>query len=140
MLRCTCHLSQQLRKAAPAIFYECYFQEPLICPEHIVRRLLKVLEVEYTSCVVDLNVLEKGLANHGTNTKYSMDMLLSLLELCRKAVTWDTFVDVVWKYLNFLESQKNENESDWELVFESIFNILLLLHYKLKLSLQVSML
>ncbi|PWA49594.1 Nucleoporin Nup120/160 [Artemisia annua] len=139
VLRCTSHLSQLLGNAASAIFYECFFHKPLICPEQIMTSILKVLEVGYISCVA-LLVLEKRIADHNTSTKCSTDMLLSLRELYRKAGTWDTFIDVVLKHLKFLESQKNENGSDRESVFESIFNILLLLKYMLKLSVQVSML
>ncbi|GJS90137.1 nucleoporin Nup120/160 [Tanacetum coccineum] len=114
VFRCTSHLSQQLGKAAHAIFYDCSLHEPLICQEHIVRIILKVL------------------ADHNTT-----DMLLSLHELHRKAVTWETLVAVVLKYLGFLVSQKNEEGPDWDSVLGSIVNMLLLLNYMLKLNVQI---
>ncbi|GKG60028.1 nucleoporin Nup120/160, partial [Tanacetum coccineum] len=63
-------------------------------------------------------------------------MLLYLHELHRKAMTWETFVAGVLKYLEFLVSQKNKEGSDWDSVLGSTVNMLLLLNYMVKLSVQ----
>nr|GEX11235.1 hypothetical protein [Tanacetum cinerariifolium] len=131
VLWCTRHLSEHLGKVASVIFYDCCFNKPLRSPESIMMRIVKVLAT--------FNVLERGPANHKTNTNFSMDMLVSLRELYSVAGTWDVFVEVGLMYLNFLVYQRNQNGSDSGLVFESIFTILLLLNYMLKISAQIYM-
>ncbi|GKA09787.1 nucleoporin Nup120/160 [Tanacetum coccineum] len=131
VLWCTRHLSEHLGKGASVIFYECCFNKPLRSPESIMMRIVNVLATS--------NVLERGPTNHKTNTNFSMDMLVSLRELYSVAGTWDAFVEVGLMYLNFLVSQRNQNGSDSGLVFESIFTILLLLNYMLKISAQIYM-
>ncbi|GJW99698.1 nucleoporin Nup120/160 [Tanacetum coccineum] len=52
-------------------------------------------------------------------------------------MTWETFVAGVLKYLEFLVSQKNKEGSDWDSVLGSTVNMLLLLNYMVKLSVQI---
>lgn len=168
MLRCVVNVSQQLGKTASAIFYESLLSAPpVISPEEITRRLLKILETGYSSTVSMLHISdlgpdvawEKSLADHKNLRKFSIDMLLSLHALHKKSGTWSRILNAIESYLKFLIPQKIVQKFDAEIsldisasivvqatsqvakvMFESALDILLFLSYLVSISGQVSFL
>ncbi|XP_057965063.1 nuclear pore complex protein NUP160 [Malania oleifera] len=167
VIRCVSNVSQQLGKAASAIFYESLVHMPILSSGDIVSRLLKLLETGYRSSISTLNATdlgadiswEKGIADHKNLRKFSFDMLVSLHALHKKATSWERVLNVVKSYLKFLVPQKTTQNIDSELVlnigtsalvqatsqvarvmFESAFDILLFLHYLVDTSGQIHML
>ncbi|KAJ4829819.1 hypothetical protein Tsubulata_025329 [Turnera subulata] len=166
LLRCIVSMSQQLGKSASAIFYESLVSR-LISSEEIVPRLMKILEVGYSSSVSMLYMSdigsdfawEKELADHKNLRKFSITMLLSLNALSRKATSWGKVLNVIEKYLQFLVPRKIIEKSDAskpfeisasvlvqatiqisKVMFESAVDILLFLNYLLNVSGQIGIL
>lgn len=132
LLRCIISISHQLGKSASAIFYESLVGTPTISAEELVPCLLKILETGYSSSVVALNMSdlgadvarEKELANHKNLRKFSIDMLLSLHALGKKAVSWDKMLNVLESYLQFLVPRKILQDLDAGAVFNISSSIL----------------
>lgn len=132
LLRCIISISHQLGKSASAIFYESLVGSPTISAEELVPCLLKILETGYSSSVVALNMSdlgadvarEKELANHKNLRKFSIDMLLSLHALGKKAVSWDKILNVLESYLQFLVPRKILQDLDAGAVFNISTSIL----------------
>lgn len=164
LLRCVTSISQHLGKTASAIFYESLVSTPVISSEEVVPRILKILETGYSSPVATFKIPELGthvawekkLMNHKSLRKFSVDMLLSLHALCRKAATWSKVLSVIESYLKFLVPQKVVQNWDAEplldinasilvqatsqvakMMFESALDILLFLSYLVNNSGQV---
>ncbi|KAH9684268.1 nuclear pore complex protein NUP160 [Citrus sinensis] len=105
---------------------------PTISAEELVPCLLKILETGYSSSVVALNMSdlgadvgrEKELANHKNLRKFSIDMLLSLHALGKKAVSWDRMLNVLESYLRFLVPRKILQDLDAGAVFNISTSIL----------------
>lgn len=164
VLRCITSISQQLGKTASAIFYESLVGTPIISAEEIVPRLLKILETGYGSSVTALNISdlgadvarEKELVDHKNLRKFSIDMLLSLHAVGKKAASWDRVLNVIESYLQFLVPCKIIQNFDSEIVlnintsilvqatsqiakvmFESTLDVLLFVSYLVNISGQV---
>lgn len=164
LLRCVTSISQHLGKTASAIFYESLASTPVISSEEVVPHLLKILETGYGSPVGTFKVSELGnhvawdkkLMDHKSLRKFSVDMLLSLHVLGRKAVTWGKVLSIIESYLKFLVPQKIVQNLDVEplldinasiivqatsqvakMMLESALDILLFLSYLVSNSGQV---
>lgn len=165
VIRCITRISQQFGKSSSAIFYESLFGTPSISSEEIIRRLLKILQTgDYSSLALnnlsDLSAdiaWEKELSDHRSLRKFSVDMLLSLHALLKKAVYWGKVLNVIESYLQFLVPQKTRHNSGAETIFnigssilvqmtsqiakvmfESAWSILLFVNYLVSISGQVS--
>ncbi|KAA8545346.1 hypothetical protein F0562_020130 [Nyssa sinensis] len=166
VLRCISNVSQQLGKAASAIFYESLFSAPTISSEEVVPRLLKILETGHSSSVAAVHVSELGpdiawekeVADHKNLRKFSIDMFLTFHALLNKATTWAKVLNAIEIYLKFLVPRKVIQKLDSEVVFnvntsitvqatsqvakvmfESALDILLLLSYLVNISGQIHM-
>ncbi|KAJ8529690.1 hypothetical protein K7X08_036525 [Anisodus acutangulus] len=125
ILQCVGNLSQQLSKAAPAIFYEYLLRTPNLSSEEVIPRLLKSLESGYSSSMAALHVyelgtdvaLDKEISYHKRLRKFSVDMLLSLHNLCSRATRWGRVLHVIESYLKFLVPRKYEHNLDSEGLF-----------------------
>nr|XP_011466909.1 PREDICTED: nuclear pore complex protein NUP160 isoform X2 [Fragaria vesca subsp. vesca] len=168
MLRCVINVSQQLGKTASAIYYESLIRTPpVISPEEIVPRLLKVLETGISSTAAMLHISdlgtdvawEKNLADHKNLRKFSIDMMLSLHALLEKFGTWSRILSVIENYLKYLVPRKITQNYDAEValdinasilvqatsqvakvMFESALDIHLFLSYLVSISGQINML
>ncbi|XP_073150700.1 nuclear pore complex protein NUP160 isoform X2 [Henckelia pumila] len=165
-VKCVHDVSQQLGKASSAIFYESLLCRPNISSEDVIPHFLKILETGYGSSVAALQISELGadvvsekeLSNHRNLRKFSTEMFLSLHALCYKANSWDKILDVAERYLKFLVPQKMVLGVDFESVFcinssamvqatsqiakvmfESAFDVLMLLSYMISISGQINM-
>ncbi|KAL5715188.1 hypothetical protein ACHQM5_017047 [Ranunculus cassubicifolius] len=166
VLRCISSINQHLGKAAAAIFYESLVDAQMISSEEIVPGFLKILETGYSSAVAKLYASQLGadvawkkeLEDHKNQRKFSIDMTLSLHVLLSKATSWDRILNVIEKYLMFLVPRKSIQRLDAEahfninssvlvlsasqvarVMFESAFDILLLLGYLVNAGGQVHM-
>ncbi|GLT27531.1 hypothetical protein SLA2020_025180 [Shorea laevis] len=166
LLRCIINISQQLGKTTYAIFYESLVCKHIISSEEIVRRLLKVLETGHGSIIAELHVFnlgadvawEKEQANHKNLRKFSVDILLSLHALYKKAASWEKVFDVLGKYLQVLVPQKLIKDSGAgtlfnisnsivvpaacqivKVMFESALDILLFVSYLVDIGWQIDM-
>ncbi|KAF3614407.1 hypothetical protein FXO38_35698 [Capsicum annuum] len=166
ILQCVNNLSQQLSKAAPAIFYESLIRTPNFSSEEVIPRLLKNLESGYSSSVAALHIpelgtdvaLDKEISYHKRLRKFSVDMFLSLHNLCSRATRWGSVLHVIESYLKFLVPQKYEHNLDSEglfavstaltvqatsqvakVMFESALDVHLLLSYMVNSSSQIGM-
>ncbi|XP_009775332.1 nuclear pore complex protein NUP160 isoform X2 [Nicotiana sylvestris] len=166
ILQCVRNLSQQLSKAAPTIFYESLLRTPNISSEEIIPRLLKNLESGYSSSMAALHVselgtdvaLDKEISYHKRLRKFSIDMLLSLHNLCSRATKWGRVLHVIESYLKFLVPRKYEHNLDSDglftvstaltvqatsqvakVMFESALDVHLLLSYMVNSSSQIGM-
>ncbi|KAK3022159.1 hypothetical protein RJ639_045354, partial [Escallonia herrerae] len=166
VLQCIGNVSQQLGKAAAAMFYESLGASN-ISSEEVVPCLLKILETGYSSSIAALHISELGadtawekeVAEHKNHRKFSTCMFLSLHALCSKATTWAKVLDVIESYLKFLVPRKlvqnldsaaafNINSSITvqatsqvaKVMFESALDVLLLLGYLANISGQIHML
>lgn len=163
ILQCVNILSQQLGKAAPAIFYESLLRTPSLSSEEVIPRLLKNLESGYSSSmalhVSELGTdvaLDKEISYHKRLRKFSVDMFLSLHNLCSRATTWRSVLHVIESYLKFLVPRKYEHNLESEglftvsialtvqatsqvakVMFESALDVHLLLSYMVNSSSQV---
>ncbi|KAK9145964.1 hypothetical protein Sjap_005867 [Stephania japonica] len=166
LLRCASSISQQLGKAAAAIFCESLISAPVLSSEEIVPHLVKILETGCSSAVVEYHISQLGsgnawkkeLSDHKNQRKFSVDMLLTLHTLYSKADSWAKVLDVLENYLKFLVPRKSnqiiESEVKFNIntsimvqstsqiakvMFESALDILLLLGYLVNISGQVHM-
>ncbi|XP_058086565.1 nuclear pore complex protein NUP160 isoform X2 [Magnolia sinica] len=166
VLRCISSINCQLSKAAASVFYESIVSPSLIPSEDVIPQLLKILETGYKSSAIASNISqfgadaawEKELADHKSQRKFSVDMLLSLHALRNKAMSWNRVLNVVEKYLNYLIPNKCLQSSDPRELFnintsllvqatsqvarvmvESAFDILMFLSYLVNISGQVLM-
>ncbi|KAK9122460.1 hypothetical protein Syun_020077 [Stephania yunnanensis] len=166
LLRCASSISQQLGKAAAAIFCESRISAPVLSSEEIVPHLVKILETGCSSAVAEYHVSQFGsgnawkkeLSDHKNQRKFSVDMLLTLHTLYSKADSWAKVLDVLENYLKFLVPRKinqimesevkfNVNTSIMvqstsqiaKVMFESALDVLLLLGYLVNISGQVHM-
>ncbi|CAN4108263.1 unnamed protein product [Withania somnifera] len=166
ILQCVNNLSQQLSKAAPAIFYESLLRTSTLSSEEVIPRLLKTLESGYSSSLATLHVselgidvaLDKEISYHKRLRKFSVDMFLSLQNLCSRATRWGSVLHVIESYLKFLVPRKYEGNLDSEglftvstalivqatsqvakVMFESALDVHLLLSYMVNSSSQIGM-
>jgi nuclear pore complex protein Nup160 len=165
VLRCIISMSQHLGKPASAVFYESLISTPIVSSEEIVPCLLKILETGYSSSVSSDHISdlggdfawEKELADRKSLRKFSIDMLLSLHTLSKKATSWSKVLNVIESYLQFLVPrriiQKLNAEMSFDIntsilvqatsqiakfIFESALDVFLFVSYLLKISGQVS--
>ncbi|KAK9093640.1 hypothetical protein Scep_025109 [Stephania cephalantha] len=166
LLRCASSISQQLGKAAAAIFCESRISAPVLSSEEIVPHLVKILETGCSSAVAEYHVSQFGsgnawkkeLSDHKNQRKFSVDMLLTLHTLYSKADSWAKVLDVLENYLKFLVPRKTNQIMESEVkfnvntsimvqstsqiakvMFESALDVLLLLGYLVNISGQVHM-
>lgn len=165
VLRCVINISQQLGKTASFIFYESFVGRQIISSKDIIARLVKILENGYGSSTrigllsgLGADVAwEREQTDHKNLRKFSVDMLLSLHNLCKKAASWKRVLDVIESYIQFLVPQKFTHNSGAEtlfclnnsilvqascqiakVMFESALDILLFLSYLMNIGGQVS--
>ncbi|XP_022716344.1 nuclear pore complex protein NUP160 isoform X2 [Durio zibethinus] len=166
VLRCVINISQQLGKTASFIFYESFVGRQIISSDEIIPRLVKILETGYGSStrVGHVSGLGADVAwkreqiDHKNLRKFSVDMLLSLHDLCKKAASWRKVLDVVESYLQFLVPQKLTQNPCAEtlfclnnsilvqascqiakVMFESALDILLFVSYLMNIGGQINM-
>ncbi|CAI9101446.1 OLC1v1038776C1 [Oldenlandia corymbosa var. corymbosa] len=166
LLWCITKVSQQLGKAASALFYESLRSTPTISSEEILPQFVKVLEKGYNSTILAYHVSEIGadvaweqkVSHHKNLRTFSADMFISLQELCSRASSWGKVLDVIQNYLRFLVPRKAEHKSDYhaifnlkvsitveatfqvaKIMFESALDLLLLLSYVVNISGQIQM-
>lgn len=163
VFRCVISISQQLGKTASAIFYESLVSGPVISSEEILPCVSKILVTGYSSSAAMLHVSdiawEKKMADHKNLRKFSIDMLVSLHALCKRADTWGKVLYVIEKFLNFIVPRKIIHDLDAEtpssinaftlvqatsqisqVMFETAMDILLFLTYLVNISGQVLLL
>lgn len=165
VLRCMTSISQQLGRTASAIFYESLIN-PIISSDDVLCHLLKILETGYssspaTSLIPHLETdttWERRQATHKSQRKFSVYMLLSLHALRARTTSWTKVLDVIAEYLDFLKPKKCSLKYDFKgifninssllvlatsqiarVMFESSFDLLLLLGYLINVSGQVDM-
>ncbi|MCD9560935.1 hypothetical protein HAX54_019798 [Datura stramonium] len=166
ILQCVNNLSQQLSKASPAIFYESLLRTPTLSSEEVIPRLLKNLESGYSSSMAAVHAselgidvaLDKEISYHKRLRKFSVDMYLSLHNLCSRATGWGRVLHVIESYLKFLVPRKYEHSLVSEglftvstaltvqatsqvakVMFESALDVHLLLRYMVNSSSQIGM-
>lgn len=166
VLRCIIDISQKLGKPASAVFYESFVGKRIVTFEETVSRLLKILETGYDSSVTALNISqlgadaarEKELTEHKILRTFSINMLLSLQDLNKKASSWAKVLNIVESYLQFLVPHKSIQHLNTEItfsvhtstvcqatsqiakvMFEGALDVLLFLSYLVKVSGQVSL-
>ncbi|XP_017979220.1 PREDICTED: nuclear pore complex protein NUP160 [Theobroma cacao] len=166
VLRCVINISQQLGKTASFIFYESFVGRQIISSEEIIPRLVKILETGYGSSTGVGHVSglgadvawERELIDHKNLRKFSVDMLVSLHVLCKKAASWKKVLDVIESYLQFLVPQKFTQNPGAEtlsclnnsilvqascqiakFMFESALDILLFVSYLMNIGGQINM-
>ncbi|XP_008801415.2 nuclear pore complex protein NUP160 [Phoenix dactylifera] len=164
-LRCMSHINHQLGRAATAIFYESLVS-PIVPSDDIICQLLKILETGYspslaTSLKSQIGVdatWEKQQMAHKSQRKFAVEMLLSLHSLRTKATNWSGVLNVIEKYLKYLTPHKSTQNFDSKgiyniissvlvlttsqvarAMFESAFDVLLLLGYLVNVCGQVYM-
>ncbi|KAE8709147.1 NUP160 protein [Hibiscus syriacus] len=166
VLRCVINISQQLGKSASFVFYESYVGRPSISPEEIIPLLVKMLgtgyapstRASYLSSLGSDVALEREQIDHINLRKFSVDMLLSLHDLCKKAASWKKTLDVIESYLQFIVPKKIYQNLGAETLcclnksilvhascqiakamFESAFDILLFVSYLMSIGAQINM-
>ncbi|KAG4176901.1 hypothetical protein ERO13_A11G274000v2 [Gossypium hirsutum] len=166
VLRCVVNISQQLGKTASFIFYESFVGRQSISSEEIIPRLLKILgagygpstRAGYLSGLGSDVALEREQRDHKNLRKFSVDMLLSLHDLCKKAASWRKILDVIESYLQFLVPKKFTQNSGAEtlsclnnsilvqascqiakVMFEYALDILLFVSYLMSIGGQINM-
>ncbi|GMI73078.1 SUPPRESSOR OF AUXIN RESISTANCE1, NUCLEOPORIN 160, ARABIDOPSIS NUCLEOPORIN 160 [Hibiscus trionum] len=166
VLRCVMNISQQLGKAASFVFYESFVGRQSISSEEIIPRLVKILgtgygpstRAGYLSGLGSDVALEREQIDHINLRKFSVDMLLSLHDLCKKAASWKKILDVLESYLQYLVPKKISQNSDAEtlfclnksilvhascqiakVMFESALDILLFVSYLMSIGAQINM-
>ncbi|KAL1222173.1 Nuclear pore complex protein [Cardamine amara subsp. amara] len=166
VLRCTSKISKQWGGALYAMYYESITGKPIISSDDIVPRLVNILESGYAMSIgqrtwSDLGAdraWEKELEAHKNLRTFSIDMLLSLSALCQRAGSWEKVFTIMEQYLQYLVPKKFMHNNDGEalsdicssilvqatsqfvkVMFESAFDIFLLVSYLLNISGQVNM-
>lgn len=164
VFRCVIRISQQLGKTASAIFYESRVSAPVISSEEILPCVSKILVTGYSSSAAVLHISdigadiawEKKMADHKNLRKFSIDMLVSLHALCKRADTWGIVLNVIENFLKFIVPRKIIHNLDAEtpssinavtlvqatsqisqVMFETAMDILLFLTYLVNISGQV---
>lgn len=159
------NINHQLGRAASAMFYESLIT-PDISSDEIIFQLLKILETRYGSSLstsllshVGVDVArEKRQVAHKSQRKFSVDMFLSLHALRARATNWAGVLDVIDRYLMYLSPQGTDERIHSEgvccinsflliqatsqvarVMFESTFDVLLLLSYLVDISGQVQL-
>ncbi|KAJ0985190.1 hypothetical protein J5N97_003546 [Dioscorea zingiberensis] len=155
LLRCMSIINHQLGRAASAVFYEAIVS-PIISSDDVIFHLLKILETGSTP-VLTMSLIsqvgvdtawEKRQATHKSQRKFSVEMLISLHSLRAKASCWPRVLDIVEKYLKCLDPHKSNEPFESSdiynvnsilliqastqvarVMFESAFDILMLLGY-----------
>ncbi|KAF5192352.1 Nuclear pore complex protein, partial [Thalictrum thalictroides] len=163
---CISNIHQQLGKAVSAIFYESLVNAQLLSSVEVFPGFLKILETGYSSSVAKLHVSQFGadtawkkeLEDRRNQRKFSIEMLLSLNALLDKAASCDRILNVIEHFIKFLVPYKRSQSFDAEAVFninssalilstsqvarvmfESAFDILLLLGYLVNVRGQIHM-
>ncbi|CAH2035197.1 unnamed protein product [Thlaspi arvense] len=166
VLQCTLKISKQWGGAPYAMYYESVTGRAVISSDEIVPRLVNILESGYTMSIgqrpwSDLGAdraWEKDLEAHKNLRTFSIDMLLSLSALSQRAGSWEKVFTIVEHYLKYLVPKKFMHNDEGEalsdicssilvqatsqfvkLMFESAFDIFLLVSYLLNISGQVNM-
>lgn len=166
VLRCTLKINKQWGAAPYAMYYESVTGRPVISSEEIVPRLVNILESGYAMSIgqrtwSDLGTdraWEKELEAQKNLRTFSIEMLLSLSALCQRAGSWGKVFTIMEHYLQYLVPKKvmhnnvGETLSDIcssilvqatsqfaQVMFESAFDIFLLVSYLLNISGQVSL-
>ncbi|KAG5397708.1 hypothetical protein IGI04_019522 [Brassica rapa subsp. trilocularis] len=166
VLRCTLKINKQWGAAPYAMYYESVTGRPVISSEEIVPRLVNILESGYAMSIgqrtwSDLGTdraWEKELEAQKNLRTFSIEMLLSLSALCQRAGSWGKVFTIMEHYLQYLVPKKvmhnnvGETLSDIcssilvqatsqfaQVMFESAFDIFLLVSYLLNISGQVNM-
>ncbi|CAN8290175.1 unnamed protein product [Cochlearia groenlandica] len=166
VLRCTLKISKQWGGAPYAMYYESIIGKTVISSDEIVPRLVNILESGYAMSIgqhtwSDLGAdraWEKELEAHKNLRTFSIDMLLSLSALCQRAGSWEKVCTIMENYLQYLVPKKFMHKNDGDelsdicssilvqatsqfvkAMFESAFDIFLLLSYLLNISGQVNM-
>ncbi|KAK4566003.1 hypothetical protein RGQ29_002278 [Quercus rubra] len=166
VFRCVIRISQQLGKTASAIFYESRVSAPVISSEEILPCVSKILVTGYSSSAAVLHISdigadiawEKKMADHKNLRKFSIDMLVSLHALCKRADTWGIVLNVIENFLKFIVPRKIIHNLDAEtpssinavtlvqatsqisqVMFETAMDILLFLTYLVNISGQIHM-
>lgn len=166
VLECSLKISKQWGGAPYAMYYESVTGKSVVSSDEIVRRLVKILESGYCMSIgqrtwSDLGVdrsWEKDLEAHKNLRTFSIDMLLSLSALCQRAGSWGKVLAIAEHYLQFLVPKKPMPHDEGvtlsdtcssilvqatsqfvKVMFESAFDILLLVSYLLNISGQVSL-
>ncbi|CAA7046484.1 unnamed protein product [Microthlaspi erraticum] len=164
--QCTLKISKQWGGAPYAMYYESITGKPVISSDEIVPRLVNILESGYAMSIgqrtwSDLGAdraWEKELEAHKNLRTFSIDMLLSLSALCQRAGSWEKVFTIMEHYLKYLVPKKFMHNNDGEalsdicssiliqatsqyvkVMFESAFDISLLVSYLLNISEQVNM-
>ncbi|KAF3558709.1 hypothetical protein F2Q69_00016838 [Brassica cretica] len=167
VLNCTLKISKQLGTAPYAMYFESVTGKSVISSEEILSRLVNILESGYAMSIgqrtwSDLGAdraRESKLEAHRNLRRFSIDMLLSLSALCQRAGSWEKVFTIMEKYVQqhlvpkkFRHNNNGEALSDIcssilvqatslfaKVMFESAFDIVLLLSYLLNISGQVNM-
>ncbi|VVB11793.1 unnamed protein product [Arabis nemorensis] len=166
ILRCTLKISKQWGGAPYAMYYESITGKPVIPSDEIVPGLVNILESGYAMAIgqrtwSDLGAdraWEKELEAQKNLRTFSIDMLLSLSALCQRAGSWEKVFTIMEQYLQYLVPKKFMHNNDGEalsdicssilvqatsqfvkVMFESAFDIFLLVSYLLNISGQVNM-
>ncbi|XP_023645299.1 nuclear pore complex protein NUP160 isoform X3 [Capsella rubella] len=166
VLRCTSKISKQWGGAPYAMYYEAITGKPVISSDEIVPRLVNILESGYSTSISqrtwsDLGAdraWEKELEAHKNLRTFSIDMLLSLSALCQSAGSWEKVFSIMEHYFQYLVPKKSMENNDGEalsdicssilvqatsqfvkVMFESAFDIFLLVSYLLNIAGQVNM-
>ncbi|KAL0700348.1 hypothetical protein Bca4012_056470 [Brassica carinata] len=166
VLRCTLKINKQWGAAPYAMYYESVTGKPVISSEEIVPRLVNILESGYAMSMgqrtwSDLGAdraLDEELEAHKNLRTFSIEMLLSLSALCQRAGSWEKVFTIMEHYLQYLVPKKVMHNNDGEtlsdicssilvqatsqfakVMFESAFDIFLLVSYLLNISGQVNM-
>ncbi|XP_021721051.1 nuclear pore complex protein NUP160-like isoform X2 [Chenopodium quinoa] len=165
VLRSSRRIGRRLGPIISPIVYESVVGESMSSSEDVVTRLLSTVKCGYSASVVasvsDLGadfIWKEELLEHKTLRKFTMDTLISIHGLCKKANGWGGVLNVIESYLNLLVPRKPTESlnSDMmlsanisimiqatsqvaEMMFESALNVLLFLSYILDISAQVHM-
>lgn len=166
VLNCTLKISKQLGTAPYAMYFESVTGKPVISSDETFGGLVNILESGYDMFIgqrtwsdlcADIS-REKELKSHENLRTFSIDMLLSLSTLCQKAGSWEKVFTIIENHLQhrlvpkkFRYNNNGEALSDIcssilvqatsqfaKVMFESAFDIVLLLSYLLNISAQVS--
>nr|GMD42356.1 nuclear pore complex protein NUP160 isoform X1 [Ipomoea batatas] len=124
VLQCISNLSQQLGRASSAIYYEALLRTPNVSPEDVTVRLLKTVESGYSPSTAYLHselgadvARDKEISNHRSLRRFSVNMFLSLHNLCTRAITWGKVLDVIESYLKYLVPLKIVQDFNSQAVF-----------------------
>ncbi|CAH8361275.1 unnamed protein product [Eruca vesicaria subsp. sativa] len=163
ILKCTLKIRKKLGGAPCAMYYELVTGKPVISSDDIVPRLVNILGSGYAMSIDQRTWLDLG-ADRGwekelkSHRMFSIHMLLSISTLCQRAGSWEKVFDIMENYLQYLAPKKFRHDNNGEslsdicssilvqattqfakVMFESAFDIVLLLSYLLNISEKVNM-